>query len=255
MRWWLLLVACRSPEPPCVRAGTERWVIDGKPVAGEACIDVVRSGGALRLFTDPAGRTADAWRSSEQLTSVINAGMFHHGGEPVGLMIDRGRVLGADNEKFGGFLAWDPVDPEDPPVIVAGKPCAGFDLAALRARYRSLIQSYRLLDCEGGPIAWQDPKQYSAAAIGVDRAGRVVMLHARGAVTMAELSRSLARHDLAGALFLEGGPEATLVTPELSLVGSYETGFVEHDDNHVQWALPNVLGIRESGSGPARPAD
>ena len=59
-----------------------------------------------------------------------------------------------------------------------------------------------------------------------------------------ELSKSLATHDLAGALFLEGGPEATLVAGKLSRVGSYETGFVENDDNHVQWALPNVLGIR-----------
>lgn len=232
--------------PRCPSEG-ERWTIDATPAAGEPCIDVVRIDPVrhpLAVYADPAGRTADAWREAEQLTAVINAGMFHAGGAPVGLIVDRGRVRGTDNPKFGGFLAWDPIDPHDPPLAITARQCAGFDLAALRTKYRSLIQSYRLLDCDGGALPWQDPKQYSAAAIGVDRAGRAVLLHARGAVTMAELSTALAGHDLVGVLFLEGGPEATLVAGALSRVGSYETGFVEHDDNHTQWALPNVLGFR-----------
>lgn len=259
MRWVLLLVACGSSSaPPSAGSATEpdarskcpsngareRWVIDATPIAGEPCIDVVRPQGSLQLFSDPSGRTAGHWRDDEKLVAVINAGMFHEGGAPVGLLIDRGRAFGKDNPKFGGFIAFDPVDANDPAVIVTAKQCAGFDLAALRAKYRSLIQSYRLLDCDGSAIAWKDPKQYSAAALGVDRAGRIVMLHARGAVTMAELSRSLATHDLAGALFLEGGPEATLVAGSLTRIGSYETGFVEDDNNHTQWALPNVLGVR-----------
>jgi len=74
-----------------------------------------------------------------------------------------------------------------------------------------------------------------------------VLLHARAAVTMAELSRAVAALDLSGALFIEGGPEASLVVKgdagELSLVGSYETGFLEHDRNHEFWWLPNVLAL------------
>ncbi|HEY5937211.1 MAG TPA: phosphodiester glycosidase family protein, partial [Kofleriaceae bacterium] len=93
----------------------------------------------------------------------------------------------------------------------------------------------------------KDPKHYSAAGIGIDRAGRVVLFHARAAVTMAELATALAGHDLAGALFLEGGPEASLVVHgpagQLDRVGSYETGFVENDDNHAFWALPNVISV------------
>ncbi|HEV7556321.1 MAG TPA: phosphodiester glycosidase family protein, partial [Kofleriaceae bacterium] len=130
------------------------------------------------------------------------------------------------------------------PVVVAGRDCKDFDLAKLRQRYRSIVQSYRLLGCDGKAMTWGDPKHYSAAAIGVDRSGRVVMMLARGAVTMAELSKELAGHDLAGALFLEGGPEASLVVRgKLSVLGSYETGFVENDDNHEFWKLPNVIGV------------
>ena len=254
--WCVIAIGCRqepatAPPVPIADAvahcpGGERWSIAATPVAGEPCIDVVRFDLAthrLQLFSDPAGRTGDAWIAAEHLAGVINAGMFHDGGAPVGLLIDRGRESGIDNPKFGGVIAWDPVDPKDAAIAVTAKQCAGFDLAALRRRYRSLIQSYRLLDCDGSALPWKDPKQYSAAALGVDRAGRAVLLHARGAVTMAELSKSLATHDLAGALFLEGGPEATLVAGALSRVGSYETGFVENDDNHQQWKLPNVIGV------------
>src|SRR5690606_25696601 len=106
---------------------------------------------------------------------------------------------------------------------------------------------YRLLGCRGEPLPWKDPKQYSAAAIGVDRAGRVVLLHARAAVTMAQLSAALATRDLAGALFLEGGPEASLVAAgpagQIARVGSYETNFVENDANRAFWNLPNVIAL------------
>lgn len=252
-------IACGRPdatpvatsEPPIAaparELAIERWPIDAKPAVGAAAhVDVVRADLArfrLRAYSDAAGRTALAWRDREHLVAVTNAGMFHDGGAPVGLVVADGTARGSDNPKFGGFVAWDPISPSDPPIAIAGRSCAGFDLAALRRRYRSLVQSYRLLDCDGGALGWNDPKQYSAAAIAVDRAGRVVFLHARAAVTMAELSTALASHDLAGAMFLEGGPEASLVAGELALVGSYETGFVENDDNHKFWALPNVIGL------------
>ncbi|MBS1119365.1 MAG: hypothetical protein H6Q90_1593 [Deltaproteobacteria bacterium] len=248
-----------APEPcpverPSLGPGltVDRWAIAGIRAAGASpCLDVVRADLArfrlVALSADGKGKPATAWRDDAGLAAVTNAGMFHDGGAPVGLVVSGGNVRGIDNPKFSGFFAWDPVSPGDPPVVVGGRGCPGFDLATLRRRYRSLVQSYRLLDCDGHALAWQDPKHYSAAGIGVDRAGRVVFLHARAAFTMAELATTLASHDLTGAVFLEGGPEASLVArgPEgaLSLVGSYETGFVENDDNHEPWALPNVIGL------------
>jgi hypothetical protein len=215
-----------------------------RPIAGEACIDIVRIDLAryrLRALSEVPGRTAPAWRDAFHLAAVINAGMFHDTGAPVGLIAEGTNVLGTDNPKMGGFLAWNPVG-DLPRVVIAGRGCAGFDLDKLRGRYGTVVQSYRLLDCDGKAIAWADPKQYSAVAIGVDRDLRFVMIHARGAITMAELSRELAGHDLAGALFLEGGPEASLVAGSLALIGSYETGFVENDANDRWWVLPNVIG-------------
>ena len=224
----------------------EHWEMTAKPIAGTRTIDVARFDIAhyrLRAFGGDA-RTAPTWASEQKLEGVINAGMFHESGAPVGLIVSDGHDRGTDNPKMSGYLAWDPVAATDAPVVVAGRDCKDFDLAVLRRRYRSIVQSYRLLDCDGKAMSWADPKHYSAAAIGVDRSGRVVMILARGAVLMAELSKELAAHDLAGALFLEGGPEASLVVrAKLSVLGSYETGFVENDNNHEFWKLPNVIGV------------
>ena len=65
---------------------------------------------------------------------------------------------------------------------------------------------------------------------------------------MAEVARALAdpRLALTAAIFVEGGPEATLAVAgdhPLTLVGSYETGFVEDDGNHDAWSLPNLIAL------------
>lgn len=244
-------------EKPVLGPGltVERWKISAVPATGgKPCVDVVRADPAtfaLRVLSqatdDPTPRSALAWRDAFHLSAVINAGMFHESGKPVGMIVADGIVRSESNAKMSGYLAWDPVTDADPPFTIAGRDCDGFDLDALRARYHSVVQSYRLLGCDGQPIPWKDPKQYSAAAIGLDRSGRIVFMHARAAVTMAELSGALGTHDLAGALFLEGGPEASLVARgsegELSRVGSYETGFVENDGNVSYWTLPNVIAL------------
>jgi hypothetical protein len=247
-----------SSAPEAIAPGlfAQRARLVGKPVAGEPpCVDVVRAEVAryrVRLLTatrDGLARTAPQWRETFDLAAVINAGMFHDSGAPVALLVEDGVAIGSDNPKMGGVLAFDPRSPSDPAVVITGRDCAGFDLEALRARYRSLLEAPRLLGCDGAALHWGDPKQYSAAAVGVDRAGRLVLLHARAAVTMTELARTLASPDLdlAGALFLEGGPEASLLAHgphgDVARVGSYETGFLEADTNQDFWKLPNVLAL------------
>ena len=219
---------------------------------GPACVDVIHVDLAryrprvLSAARDGGSHPAPAWRETFHLAAVINAGMFHDDGTPVGLVIEDGHALSADNPKYPGILAFDPRTPGDPPALVSGRDCPGFDLHALEHRYRSLIQGPRLLGCDGAALPWADAKRYSAAAIGLARDGSLVLLHARSAVQMSELATAIAGLDLAGALFLEGGPEASLLIdgdPPLALVGSFETGFVENDGNQAFWWLPNVIGI------------
>jgi hypothetical protein len=224
----------------------ERWhVTRATPIAGEPCIDVVRADPSLYALRAPPSdrKSAPEWLRAEGAVAITNAGMFHESGAPVGLVVTAGKSRGIDNKKFGGYFVWDPTG-DRPAVATLGKGCRN---AAERDSYRSLVQSYRLLDCDGGAIKWADPKHYSAVAIGTDRRGHIIFIHARGAFTMHELSIELASRDLAGAIFLEGGPEASLVvhgpSGTLERVGSYETDFNENDDNTAFWTLPNVIAL------------
>ena len=253
--------AAAGPPSPCTTAPVklgpgltaEQVALTVTPAAGTPCIDVVRADLAkhrLRVLTaarEGKSQPAPTWRETFHLIAVINAGMFHTDGKPVALIVEDGVALSKDNKKYLGYLAFDAVSPADPAVVMTGRDCAGFSLADLRAKYRSIVQSPRLLGCGGEALPWQDKKQYSAAAIGLDRSGRAVFIHARAGLTMTELAQALAGLDLVGALFLEGGPEASLAVRgsdgELLRIGSYETGFVENDANQSFWWLPNVIGL------------
>jgi hypothetical protein len=235
----------------------ERWRIDATPKIPVApCLDLVRADlhrYRMRMVLasrDGEARPAPRWLEDLHLVAAVNAGMFHEGGTSVGLLVDGDHVnQERDNAKLGGYLAFGPRDPAAAPVVVTGRTCDGFDLDALRRAYASVTQSYRLLGCDGGAIAWADPKYYSAAAVGVDRDGKLVMVHVRAPFLMREVSAALARPELrlAGALFVEGGPEATVAVDgadgDLTLVGSYESGFVEDNDNVRPWSLPNLIAL------------
>ena len=221
------------------------------PTGATPCLDVVRADLAsyrLRVLTSArdgdGSHPAPWWRDTFRLVAVTNAGMFHEGGDPVGLIVEDGVTLGHNNKTFSGYLAFDDAGN----ATIAGRDCPGFDLGELRTKYRSIVQSGRLLGCNGQALPWKDKKQYSAAAIGLSADKKqIVFLHARDAVTMTELAAAVAELELAGALFLEGGPEASLVVrgakSELARVGSYETGFVENNNNQAFWWLPNVIAL------------
>ncbi|MEM6958448.1 MAG: phosphodiester glycosidase family protein, partial [Myxococcota bacterium] len=81
----------------------------------------------------------------------------------------------------------------------------------------------------------------------VDSAGRAVFFHSRTPYRMSDVSRMLAEPSLGlrGMIYLEGGPEASLVLQgegeRVTEVGSYEDDFNENDDNRAFWDLPNII--------------
>jgi hypothetical protein len=198
---------------------------------------------------DGGERPAPRWADDFKLAAVVNASMFLAGGQSIGMLASADNVNNdRDNAKLGGFLFFDPVAKRDPPVHMTGRTCPGFDLAALRKRYRGVVQNYRMLECDGSPIAWADDKIYSAVALAVDKQGRVVVVHSRAPHKMSDFTRMVAAPGLGlvQALYLEGGPEASLVVRgggrEVAEVGSFETGFHDHS-NKLFWDIPNVIGF------------
>jgi hypothetical protein len=225
--------------------------------AAQGCVTLVHLDPArfrLRLLTalaDGGARTAPEWAHDFGLTGLINASMFAPDQRSIGILVAGDTVNRAkDNDRLGAFLAFDPIDEHDVPVVLSGRDCAGFDLAALRRRYRSIVQNYRLLDCDGKPIAWKDSRAVSTAAVGLDERGDAVFVHARAPAPPGDLAALLAERHLTAAMYVEGGPEASLYVragdAEVSEVGTGLLG------NTRFFKIPNVLGFvpREAPSEP-----
>jgi len=205
---------------------------------------------ALELISGPMAeaKTAADWLSARGLVAVINAAMYAPSGRPTGFAMANDKVIyDRVHGQYGAFLAFGPRKKGLPPVTMASPRCKGFDLDRLRRDYGNIVQNYRLLDCDGKPVSWKDPRPHSAAAVALDRRGRVVFLHVVAPYRMEDFSRVLADPELGlvAAMFVEGGAPAQLSLrhgkTRFDRVGGFEAlrlhqGLVER--------LPNVLGIR-----------
>jgi hypothetical protein len=206
---------------------------------------------AFRFLTgrDGAPRPLDAWVRDQHLAGGINAGMFLMDGQPCGFMRSHGEVIQSRTpESFHGVIAFDPFVASAPAFAVGGIGCPA-TLASLSASHASVLQSRTsLLDCRGRPTDWRT-RRYSAAALGVDREGRAVLVHVRTPYRMQVLAQMLATPALGirGLVYMEGGPEASVVVDgegqHVGEMGSWEDGFHEADDNREYWDLPNVIGF------------
>lgn len=258
----------QEPVSPCTHTLAKKKVLPGlwletlRPklkasVATEdPCLHLVRidlSKFKLRLltaFAHDGAKTAPEWLEEFGLVAVTNASMFRPSMRSTGLMRDGKEVNNPrDTRKFGGFLAYGPKKAGLARARFFGRGCPGFDLEQVQQDYRVVVQNYRILSCKGQPVRWASDKTHSTAAVAIDKSGHLVFAHLRAPYRTRDFAVILAdpRLKLVGAMYVEGGPEASLLLKagdeELRATGSYETDFLEDDSNHDFWSLPNVLGI------------
>jgi hypothetical protein len=173
----------------------------------------------------------------------------------VSLMLTRGHVNNPRLSKDKAVLAFDPLEAGLPPVQIIDRECQ--DFAALRDHYATLVQSIRMISCDGRNV-WE-PRQgaWSSAAIGIDKSGRILFIHARAPHTTHDLIEVLLELpiDLKNAMYVEGGSEAQMFVQaggkSLEFSGSLE----DQDDTlpaHFVWPIPNAVGIERIAPGPAR---
>jgi hypothetical protein len=262
------------PAPPAAPAGPQApWQVlepglevvelDGPEAeSGDRRITVVRVDPArfeLRLLSASAPgqegtATARAWAYRAGASAVINAAMYQEDHRTsVSLMKSGDHVNQRRVSKDKAVLAFDPIVSGVPPVRIVDRECERLEDAA--ARYATLVQSIRMVSCDRRNVWAPSERRFSAAAIGTDRAGRVLFIHARTAWPVHELVDALlaAPLDLAQAMYVEGGPEAQLYArgggKELERIGTFESA----DTNARAWPVPNVVAaIRKAP--PQQPA-
>ncbi len=271
-----LLVSCAGPPIAAAQAlaapggwrslapGLEvgRFPAPRKSAVGDSVVTVVRVDPQIYVFRLLSAKllglaenpTIVGWVRRERVAGAINASMFQADHlTALGYMRDRSRTnnprWNADNAVFVS----QPRRPGLPEAAILDRVCDP-DAAQRAADYSVVVQSIRMLDCQGNNAWAQQPRRWSTACVGTDRAGRVLLIHARSPYSTHDLIDALRALplDLQRLMYVEGGPEASLVVEvkgqvAVSEVGSFETGFHEADDNQVLWPLPNVLAFQERG--------
>jgi len=233
--------------------GLETALLDGPASSsGDRKIAVVRIDPArfeLRLLSasspgEGALRTAREWAYRAGASAAINASMYQEDYRTsVSLMRTREHVNQRRVSKDKAVLAFDPIVSGVAPVRIIDRECENLDQAS--ARYGTLVQSIRMISCDRRNVWVPSERRFSAAAIGVDRRGRVLFIHARTPWPIHELVKALLALplDLAQAMYVEGGPEAQLFARSgervLERVGTFEGAAAA--ENGRAWPVPNVV--------------
>jgi hypothetical protein len=231
---------------------------------GDGVITIVRVDPArfeLRLLNASApgegtARSPRDWAHRTRAVAAINASMYQEDlRTSVSLMRARTHVNQRRVSRDRTILAFDPIDPSAPRFRMIDRDCD--DLDAIGVRYGSLVQSIRLVSCERKNVWVPSDRRTSAAVVGLDAAGRLLLIHARTAWPTSLLADALLALPigLERAMYVEGGAEAQLFVSsggrELELIGAFE-GIPSVAQNSDAWPVPNVLAVfrREPPASP-----
>ena len=193
-------------------------------------------------------KSAKDWVIEHGLIAGINASMYQKDNmTSVSYMKTGNHVNSSWFSKDKAFLAFDPKDKTLPPVKIFDRDCENFD--EVRKQYNSLIQSIRMVSCDGKNVWAPQEKKWSTAAIGMDSKGRMLFIHVRSPYSTHDFIKILLGLpiDLKRAMYVEGGKDAQLyintVKYEFEFVGNYARGVDNADSNTFAWPVPNVVGI------------
>jgi hypothetical protein len=200
--------------------------------------------------------TAEQWCESRGLVAAINAGMFATDYRThVGYLRSGSHVNSSALNQYKSVAAFDPVEADAPAFRIFDLDDADPSFDEINKAYGSVVQNLRLIKRPGSNRWEQQEKRWSEAALGEDDQGRALLVFCRSPYAMHDLNNELLGLPLGlvAAQHLEGGPEAQLFvrtgSVEVDLIGSYETGFSEHDGNRTAWPIPNVIGIAPKAGG------
>jgi hypothetical protein len=242
--------AWRELEPG-LELGTFRISAEAEPGLHVLRIDPERF--TLRLLSasalpDRRALTAQQWTRTHALRAAINSSMYQQDHlTSVSLMRTQGHVNNPRVSRDMTILAFDPREPSLPAIKLLDLECD--DLEEWKPRYATLVQSIRMISCDGKNVWSPQGRSYSTAAIGLDTAGRPLFIHLREPLTPHDLIERLQALPLEidRLMYAEGGPEAQLFIAaggeSFEFVGGFHTP-TEHGYAEDQaWPVPNVIGV------------
>lgn len=193
--------------------------------------------------------TAKKWCQRHNLISAINAGMFQTDGMTnVGYMRNFNHINSPRlNTKYKAVLVFNAVDTTVPEIQIIDLKCQDFE--KLKDKYYTFIQGIRMISCRQENVWEKQVKKWSIAAFGMDKSGNGLFVFTESPHSVHDFTNILLSLpvSLYNAMYLEGGPEATLYFSangvEFEKIGSHETGLNENSLPQIAHPIPNVIGI------------
>jgi hypothetical protein len=192
--------------------------------------------------------SAKEWCRKNGLVAAINASMYQADLKAsVSLMRTKSHINNPRLSKDMAILAFDRHSPDVPRTKIIDRQCE--DFKTWQKKYKTLIQSIRMISCKGKNVWAQQTQKWSTAAIAVDYLGRVLFIHVGSLYSTHDLINILKKLPLNidRAMYVEGGPQAQLYinigTHEYEFVGSYKIEIEENMNALFSRPIPNVVGI------------
>jgi len=246
---------------PSVLSQTELWkrIDDGLFLAefqsqGVTVVRVAPTAYSYKLLSaseyNNVRMTAKKWSQAHNLVSATNAGMFLPDGVTnVGYMKNFNHVnsprLGTN---YNAVLAFNRVDATVPEVQIIDLKCQEF--GRLKEKYQTFVQGMRMVSCRQENVWEKQDRMWSIAAFGMDKGGNGLFIFGETPYSVHDFTQLLLSLPvlLYNAMYLEGGPEATLYFSaggvEFEKVGKHQTALSENGFQRMARSLPNVIGIR-----------
>ncbi len=192
--------------------------------------------------------TAKEWCRQNGLVAAINASMYQADLKAsVSLMRTKSHINNPRLSKDMAILAFDRNSIDVPRLKIIDRRCE--DFKTWGEKYKTLIQSIRMISCEGENVWAQQAKKWSTAAIAVDYLGRLLFIHVGSPYSTHDLIDILQELPLIidRTMYVEGGPQAQLYinigSHEHEFVGSYKIDIEENVNTLFSRPIPNVIGI------------
>jgi len=199
-------------------------------------------------FENGRALSAKQWSQQNNLVAAINASMYQEDYKSsVSLMRSGAHINNPRLSKDMTILAFDRKSAEVPLVKIIDRECEDFKI--WQKKYRTMVQSIRMISCTGKNVWTKQPQKWSTAAIGVDERDRVLFIHVGSPYSTHDLIDILKKLPLSisRAMYAEGGPQAQLYINigdhEHEFVGNYDIEIQGNMKKLISRPVPNVVGI------------
>jgi len=198
-------------------------------------------------------KSATQWIDSLNGNIIFNAGMYNLQDETSHQFFMKNfehmnnPILSSN---VNGIIAFNPSKDSIPKLQLFDLTMDNWD--DIKKSYRSLVQGYRMIDCNGEPVFWNNRFQScSMSVLAQDKENNVYFIFSRSPFTQNQMIENLLNlpFKLLNAIYLEGGSRANFILSskqyDIRKVGSYVSTYNPNDKNKKFFPVPNFIVLTQ----------